>query len=118
VVEPFVTVEKIEHAAAQSGWPPILWLEELDKIPSTTKNRLRNLYCLIDAVYEAGGTIVSTTNERKEGLERLLGEAIYRRLSGKNDSEDEYVVIDYYELAESKKKKKQKAKKKESGDTR
>jgi hypothetical protein len=120
VVEPFLTVKKIEQVIEHCEWPPILWLEELDKFNPTT-NRLRNLYLLVDAVYEAGGVIVSTTNQREQALEKLLGEAIYRRLSGKNDDPSEYVVIDYYELAESKKKNQQKKnkaieKKKEDGN--
>ena len=95
VAKPAVTTDKIEQATAETGWPPILWLEELDKV-QPTKNRLRTLYLLVDSVYEAGGIIVSTSNATCEGLEKLLGEAIYRRLSGKNDDPEGYLVMDGY----------------------
>ena len=74
---------------------PILWLEELDKF-SPTKNRLRNLYCLIDRVYEANGTIITTSNLRLPELQELVGDSIYRRLSGENDDPDEYLIWDLF----------------------
>jgi hypothetical protein len=70
-------------------------LEELDKFRPTV-NRLRNLYCLIDAVYEADGIIVSTANETLDGLKELLGEPVFRRLSGSNDEDGSYLVWDLH----------------------
>jgi hypothetical protein len=95
IPEPSTTPHMIEVMTRKSGLAPILWLEELDKF-NPTVNRLRNLYCLIDAVYECGGTIISTSNMRLKELKEHLGEPIYRRLSGENDSPEKFKVWDFW----------------------
>jgi hypothetical protein len=83
--------------------PPILWLEELDKF-NPTANRMRNLYTLIDAVYEARGTIISTTNMTLPKLREHLGDPVYRRLTGNNDDPEHFLLWDFFKLCERLKK--------------
>ncbi|MGI4827760.1 MAG: hypothetical protein ACRYFU_06170 [Janthinobacterium lividum] len=89
--EPDVTTERLEQVTRDTYLRPILVLEELDKFNPTT-NRLRFLHALVDAVYESGGCIVSTANETPADLEKQLGEPLYRRLSGKYDAPEHYLL--------------------------
>ena len=98
IIAPDVTTSMVERATSKTGVPPILWLEELDKFVPT-ENRLRNLYTLIDMVYECNGTIVSTANKSLPALRKLLGGPIYRRLTGENDDPEGYVVYDLFAAA-------------------
>jgi hypothetical protein len=98
IKEPEDSVPQMERAATKSKWPPIVWLEELDKFQAT-KNRLRNLYCLVDFVYEKSGTIITTSNLPLNELRELIGEPIYRRISGDNDDPQGYLVWDFFKLA-------------------
>jgi hypothetical protein len=102
VPEPWPTPQLIEKATVTSGFKPILWLEELDKF-NPTQNRMRNLYTLIDGVYEAGGTIISTTNMTLPDLKKHLGEPIYRRLSGENDDPENFLIWNFFKLCAHKK---------------
>jgi hypothetical protein len=97
VPEPELTPHAIEVATSSTGLAPILWMEELDKI-GPTEPRLRYLYSLIDAVYESGGTIISTSNMKPGELKKHLGEPIYRRLSGENDPDGTYLVWDFWKM--------------------
>ena len=73
---------------ADCGVKPILWLEELDDfVPTST--RLGYLSRLIDAVYRANGTIVSTSKMTKSELKSHLGDSIYRRLTGEWETDEE-----------------------------
>jgi hypothetical protein len=87
VAPPDTAPHRLEETTQETGLPPILWIEELDKFKATA-NRLNMLYSLIDTVYEAGGTIVTTTNSRPAELEEHLGVPLYRRLTGVNDADD------------------------------
>jgi hypothetical protein len=97
VPEPELTPHAIETATSRTGLPPIVWMEELDRI-GPTEPRLRYLYSLVDAVYESGGIIVSTSNMKAAELKKHLGEPIYRRLSGENDPDSEYLVWDFWKM--------------------
>jgi len=102
VKEPDITPDAIEHESKRSRLWPIVWLEELDKF-NPTKNRLRNLLNLVDSIYEQGGLIISTVNETLPELRTLLGDSIYRRLTGENDDPEGYMVWDFWKLAKAKK---------------
>jgi hypothetical protein len=58
---PPVTVNGI-HAAAERGYRPRLFLDELDKI-AATEYKLQKLIAIIDAIYEAQGQVVATANK-------------------------------------------------------
>jgi hypothetical protein len=95
--EPTDSIESIEIATRDTGLEPIVVIEEMDKF-QPTKNRLRNLYCLVDYVYESNGTIITTSNLHLTELKELVGEPIYRRLSGENDDPQGYLVWDLFRL--------------------
>lgn len=95
VAPPKLTPSVIEDETDRTGVPPILWLEELDKF-NPTQPRLRNLYTLVDAVYEASGTIISTANDKLPELRKRLTDPIYRRLSGIYDPPGQYLVFDMW----------------------
>lgn len=98
MLEPSPMPKHIEEATSSSRVRPILLLEEIDKF-SVTKNRLRNLYNLVATVYKLQGTIITTTNLPLRELEQLVGEPIYRRLSGTNDAIEDFQVWDLWKLA-------------------
>jgi hypothetical protein len=87
VATPDTAPHRLEETTEETGLAPILWLEELDKF-KRTDNRLNMIYSLVDTVYEAGGTIITTTNSRPAELEEHLGVPLYRRLTGVNDADD------------------------------
>jgi hypothetical protein len=97
VPEPELTPHAIETATSRTGLPPIVWMEKLDKIGPTAP-RLRYLYSLVDAVYESSGIIISTSNMKAAELKKHLEEPIYRRLSGENDPDGEYLVWDFWKM--------------------
>jgi hypothetical protein len=97
VPEPELTPHAVETATSRTGLPPIVWMEELDKVGPTAP-RLRYLYSLVDAVYESGGIIISTSNMKAAELKKHLEEPIYRRLCGENDPDGEYLVWDFWKM--------------------
>jgi hypothetical protein len=70
---PEVTAKVIKEQSQLNWYPPILWIEELDKVTFTDTNR-KWLFTLVDAVYEEGGCIVATTNDSYKTLADKLGE--------------------------------------------
>ena len=56
------------------------------------------LYSLIDTVYEAGGTIITTTNACPDELEAHLGVPLYRRLTGINDADGNFISVNGWVL--------------------
>jgi hypothetical protein len=96
--EPAVTVESIRTRCKAAGLAPVIWLEELDKY-TPTRVRTNYLYRLIDGVYEMGGSILASANLKLPELQEHLGDAIYRRISGANDADGDYRIMDLHELA-------------------
>lgn len=95
---PQVTPDAIRASCRETGFRPILWLEEIHFMSPTT-NRRTYLHKLIDAVYELDGVVITTTNPTVKRLTALLdGEdedeeyPITRRLVGTNDMRDSFLV--------------------------
>ncbi|MBX6361927.1 MAG: ATP-binding protein [Acidobacterium ailaaui] len=79
-----VVTERMITAAAQKGYRPSLFLDEIDKIvPSDYK--LSRLFEIIDAVYAHNGQVVATSNKTVNQLASKWGadeaESILRRIS-------------------------------------
>jgi hypothetical protein len=104
VAPPDTAPYRLEETTHETGLPPILWIEELDKFRAT-ENRLNMLYSLIDTVYEAGGTIITTTNACPDELEAHLGVPLYRRLTGINDADGNFISVNGWVLPLRKEKK-------------
>lgn len=102
--EPSNSVRQIISATRTSGWAPIVWLEEFEKFTGT-KKRLDRLHPLIDHVYSHGGTVIITTNYTLTELEMLIGEALMRRLDGRNDKPEGFRVAELFKLCGSQKSK-------------
>jgi hypothetical protein len=98
VKEPEITEQSIREACTATGYLPILWLEELDKVSPTTPRR-NFLFALVDLIYEFDGTIVATTNMDPERLRKHIDNNDYpiiRRITGKNDQSDRFMVWDLW----------------------
>lgn len=91
---PEVTAKVIEEHSQWNWYPPILWIEELDKVTFTDTNR-KWLFTLVDAVYREGGCIVATTNDSYKTLAEKLGEGIMGRIDGSRDGGDLFKVINF-----------------------
>lgn len=76
--EPVVTVNKVNRAKA-NGWKPRLFVEEIDKIGTLTKDRMKHLWDIITAVFNNGGQLVFTSNLTPEQFEAEFGSDIYGR---------------------------------------
>ena len=50
-------------------------------------------------VYKHEGMIIATSNIPRSDLKELLGDPIYRRLSGENDKPEDFAVWDFWKLA-------------------
>jgi hypothetical protein len=76
-------------------YPPVLFLEELDKFnASETTNK--SLFGLLNAVRAEGGAVISTTNLTPVQLKKLLGAPLYRRVIESNvDGEERTRVLSY-----------------------
>ncbi|MEO6981639.1 MAG: hypothetical protein ABI072_00815 [Edaphobacter sp.] len=61
------------------NYPPVLFLEEVDKFRSSESTR-DWLFGLLNTVMEAGGAIISTCNKTPAELEKHLGAPLYRRI--------------------------------------
>jgi hypothetical protein len=104
--EPRITEHSIGEACTETGFSPILWLEELDKI-SPTLSRRNLLFGLIDLIYDFEGTIVATTNMDPERLRKHIDtddHPIIRRITGKNDKSDRFMVWDLWRHVKAAKK--------------
>jgi hypothetical protein len=103
--EPIVTRRKIREAVA-AGLVPRLFLEEIDAIPNITKNRLSNLFGIINEVYEQGGQLVVNSNMKIDELLELFGpvkgEALLRRFQA-DGIDARGKTFDFYEGYELKK---------------
>jgi DNA replication protein DnaC len=84
VKAPTVMVSDIENAA-RNRHTPRLFLEEIDKF-GFTEARINTLCALVNAVYEAKGQVVATSNKSEEFLEKKWGSdeagTLLRRISG------------------------------------
>ncbi len=87
--EPDVTVSRIE-AASKKGRRPTLVIEEIDK-GRQTEFRANKLFALVDALYNANGQLIITTNLSLAGFDamfskgdnesvRVAGDALMRRI--------------------------------------
>ncbi|MDE1155711.1 MAG: hypothetical protein PW735_08265 [Acidobacteriaceae bacterium] len=103
VSPPSLLPRDITSEMERTGFTPILWLEELDKFVAT-KTRVRHLFTLIDAVYEAQGTIIATANDKRQELRALVGDPIWRRLTGENDDPEKFWLLDLWAEPKTKKK--------------
>ncbi len=103
---PSVTTKLIQQT--HERFPPILWIEEIDKYAHTTTRR-NSLYRLVDAVYERGGTLIVTSNMNLEELREHLGDAIYRRITGCNDDPEKYMIFDLFQAVAANTSKKKRA---------
>jgi len=96
--EPIVTRRKV-RAAIAGGFVPRLFLEEIDAIPNVTRNRLSNLFGIINEVYEQGGQLVVNSNMKTAELIELFGDvkggALMRRFKG-DDQEGRGITFDFY----------------------
>lgn len=99
VKPPTVTALGIEEAYDKSRMklPPILWLEELDKIGNPTKTKLDWLCGLLDTVVELNGHILATTNATREQLVAKLTEPVLWRINDAQNSTDTYHVINLHQ---------------------
>jgi hypothetical protein len=68
---PTVTVEKIQAAVAK-GYRPRIFLDELDKVVASDY-KLGELIKIVDAVYEATGSVVATGNMSVDALSAKWG---------------------------------------------
>ena len=91
-----------EHFQEDEAYmPPLIWLEELDKIKLSEFNR-NALIRLVDAVYEQRGMILASSNLSPQVLRDFLGDEIYRRIAGTCESPDErsaFVVWDLFKVS-------------------
>jgi hypothetical protein len=76
-------------------FPPVLFLDELDKF-SATEHTTRWLFNLLNAVMASGGAVISTTNMTPVELKKHLGEPLYRRVvESAVDGEERVRVLSY-----------------------
>jgi predicted ATPase len=61
------------HSAIKQGYRPCLFLDEIDKI-SPSEFKMNRLMQLVDAVYEAEGQLVATSNKTLTELISKWGE--------------------------------------------
>ena len=94
VPAPDVTAQVIRETSERMRIPPLLWIEEMDKVRFTDTNR-NWLHTLINSVYELDGCIVATTNSTLAELRQSLGEGIVSRLDGSRDGEEGFVCLDF-----------------------
>jgi DNA replication protein DnaC len=83
------SILKFTHKGYESPWeaskelqlkyPPVILLEEIDKI-SPTPYKVNAFFNLLNAVFEGGGMIISTTNLREKELRQRFPDEFFRRL--------------------------------------
>ena len=98
VCEPAVTIASLREACHQTGWSPIIWVEEIDKLVPT-KKQLSIFNSLVDAAYELEGLIIATGNGTVEALTETFGEATMRRITGEYDDPALFKTLDFNKLA-------------------
>jgi hypothetical protein len=83
---PCLTVSMV-HSAVRHGFRPCLFLDEMDKI-TPSEFKLNRLMQIVDAVYEADGQVVATSNKTVAALIAKWGEdeagTVLRRIGSGN----------------------------------
>ncbi len=96
--EPLLTPRKIRESSTKSGFRPVLWIEEIDKVAPTPK-QLNLFNDLVDAVYELGGLIIVTGNGTLASLRKNLDDSTIRRFVGDADDSSRFKKMNFAAIA-------------------